>query len=205
MRPRSLRHAIPTIVSLVLSASPALAIDPPPPPPASAPRATRGEVEVSYGLYGGASNWIGDVATYPTALIIGFRLFGIVTPYVGGALGYGAVDQRLLTRLSIGASVGYTIAHRFRPRAFVAVVHQHEESLAAVAQQPFGAVLGIGTGIRHRAGTHFGVGFDFIAWHGAGWDVSIGPDVSAMYLTYSSGPSWYLLAGGSIAGHFRLF
>jgi hypothetical protein len=165
---------------------------------------THGEIEVGANVAGGASTWSGDPVGYG-GLTLGFRLFRVVTPYVGGALGYGGVDERLLTRLTFGLSVGVTIAERFRPYAFGAFVHQHEESLAAVAEQPFGAVLGIGNGIRHRAGTHFGVGFEFVLLRRPNLDFTVAPELSAMYLTYSSGPDWYFVGGATARFHYRLF
>jgi hypothetical protein len=171
---------------------------------APAPRPARGALTFGLGLSGGASGWSGDGVGYG-ALSFGLRLARVVTPYVGIALGYGAVDQRLLTRLTIGADVGVTVASRYRPHAFAAFVHQHEESLASVAEQPAGAVLGIGTGIRHRAGAHFGAGFDWRVRDGESLQLWLGPTVEATYLTYSSGPSWYFTAGVALTGTLRLW
>lgn len=136
---------------------------------------------------------------------VGLRLYRVVTPFVGAATGYARVDQRQLTRLTVGVGLGGMIQQRFHPRGFVAVVHQHEESLAAVAQEPFGALLGIGRGIRHRAGVLLGAGFDVVVRAERGWDTTVGPELSAMYLTYSSGPDWYFLAGVTAAAHVPLF
>lgn len=175
------------------------------PAAASAPAApARGELFVALGVSGGASDWSGDPLGYG-GLALGMRLFRLVTPYVGVALGYGRVDERLLTRLSFGVDIGWTFAQRFRPRVYAAFVHQHEESLAAVSQEPFGAVLGIGLGIRHRAGVHAGLGFDFVIRTRPNYDITIGPDFSFMNLTYSSGPNWYYMAGVTASGHIRLF
>lgn len=176
------------------------------PQPAARPARppARVELAVGVGIAGGSSNWTSDPAGYG-AMTLGVRLFRIVTLFAGGALGYARVDQRLLTRLTFGVEVGGYILNRFYPRGYVAFVHQHEESLAAVAQEAGGALLGIGSGIRHRAGVHAGIGFDFVLTRRAAFDLTIGPDVSFTYLTYSSGPSFYVLAGATFAGHFRLF
>ena len=191
--------SVPSPTAVETSHTPVIARD----RPAPAPTLARGELHVAFGFTGGASEWSGDPVGY-AALQLGFRLFRFVTPYVGVALGYGRIDQRLLTRLSIGVDLGWTFG-RFRPHAFVAWVHQHEESLAAVAQEPAGAVFGIGLGIRHRAGVHAGVGFDVVMLRRANYDLALGPDVSFMNLTYSSGPQWYYLAAINLSGHFRLF
>ncbi len=158
------------------------------PSPSSAARATGAATVLGYGGFS-----------------VGLQLWRIVTPFVGASLGYARVDQRLLTRLTVGVDVGHTFADRYRPRLFAAFVHQHEESLASVAEQPFGAVLGIGDGIRHRAGAYFGAGFDWRFFRRGSLQLAVGPELSAMYLTYSSGPSWYLFGGISLTGQVRLW
>lgn len=171
---------------------------------ASAPRPARGALTFGVGLSGGSSVWSGDGLGYG-AVSFGLRFARIVTPYAGLGLGYARVDQRLLTRLSIGVDVGVTFATRVRPHLFAAFVHQHEESLAAAAEQPAGTVLGIGNGIRHRAGAHFGAGVDWRVRDGESLQLWLGPTVDAMYLTYSSGPSWYITAGVALTGTLRLW
>lgn len=164
----------------------------------------RGELLVAMGVSGGASNWSGDPAGYGS-VILGFRLFGVVTPFAEARVGGGVVDQRLLTLLSLGIAGSFQATKTISPRAFVGAVHQHEESFAAVAEQPFGAILGIGGGIRHRAGVQFGVGCDFTLLEKEKFVLSLGPEARAAYLTYSSGPSWYWQLGASASAHFRLF
>lgn len=176
----------------------------PAPAPAGAPTRTRGEFQIALGLAGGATDWSGDYTGYG-ALKLGLRLFRIAGPFVEGRLGYGIVDQRLLTLISVGIEGGAHIHDRFFPRGFVAFVHQHEESMAAVAEEPFGAVLGIGNGIRHRAGAKFGAGLDIVVHRGKTYDLTLGPEVTFAYLTYSSGPSWYGMVGAVAGGNFRVF
>lgn len=198
-------HLISDIVSLSPRQPAALAL-----PSATAPStaraapSTRGELHVGLGLQGGTSNWPGDPLGYGS-VTVGVRLLRVLTPFVGGALGYARIDQRLLTRLNVGLALGTHIHQRFYLRGHLSLVHQHEESLAAVAQEPLGATLGIGHGIRHRAGLHFGAGFDVVLQRTASYELTLGPDLSAIYLAYSSGPSWCFLAGITAAGHFRLF
>ena len=40
---------------------------------------------------------------------------------------------------------------------------------------------------------------------GGGVQLAVGPELSAMYLTYSSGPSWYLFGGVALTGQVRLW
>lgn len=171
-------------------------------PPAADP--PKGEIYVDLSLGGGASDWSGDLVSYG-ALKLGMRLFGVVTPFVQGRLGYGIVDQRSLILLSIGVQGGYLLGERYYPRALVAFIHQHEESIAAVADHPIDASLGIGGGIRHRAGVQMGIGLDIIVYRAPRYDITVGPEATAAYLTYSSGPSWYGVASAVGALHFQVF
>ncbi len=88
------------------------------PPPvvaqvASAPRPTGGALTFGVGLSGGSSVWSGD-GLGDGAVSFGLRLAGVVTPYAGLGLGYARVDQRLLTRLSIGVDDDLSRAERDR-------------------------------------------------------------------------------------------
>jgi hypothetical protein len=168
------------------------------------PTRTRGELFVGLGGSAGLSDWAGDPAGYGS-LGLGLRLYEIITPFVEGRVGMGRVDQRMLTFLSVGIAGTFHASKKIAPRAFVGAVHQHEESLAAVAQEPAGALLGIGGGIRHRAGVQFGVGCDFTVYDKARFILTVGPELRGAYLTYSSGPSWYGQIGAVANGHFRLF
>lgn len=72
-----------------------------------------GRLDVALGLSAGGTSWSTDPLGYGS-LELGVRLLRIVTPYVGGALGYARVDQRLLTRITVGVSVGALVGERFR-------------------------------------------------------------------------------------------
>jgi hypothetical protein len=170
------------------------------------PEATppRGELFVGLGGSAGLTNWSGDPVSYGS-LGLGLRLFEIITPFVEARVGGGRVDQRMLTFLSIGIAGTFHASKKIAPRAFVGAVDQHEESLAAVAEEPAGALLGIGGGIRHRAGVQLGVGCDFTVYEKGRFILTVGPELRGAYLTYSSGPSWYGQIGAAVNGHFRLF
>lgn len=168
------------------------------------PARTRGELFAGLGGSAGLTDWSGDPISYG-AFGLGLRLYEMITPFAEARIGYGRVDQRLLTFLSIGVMGTYHVTNKIAPRILVGAVHQHEESLAAVAQEPWGAVLGIGGGIRHRAGVQFGVACDFKVYDKGRFVLSVGPELRGAYLTYSSGPSWYGQLGAVAQGHFRLF
>jgi hypothetical protein len=189
---------------LCLLGAPSLAHADEPSPPAPREPAPRGELFVAVSSALGTTDWRTDVTGYG-GLAVGLRLFGVVTPFAEGRLGYGSVDQRLLTFLSLGVRAGFYATDRVFPRAHVGFVHQHEESLAAVAEEPFGAVLGIGPGIRHRAGVQFGLGCDFTLLRRSKFTLALGPELVGAYLGYSSGPSLYGFVGANLGAHFALF
>lgn len=194
------RHVGPVVVALVLCAAmPAGAAEEEP-----KPTRTRGELFVGVGGTAGLSNWSGDALSY-SSLALGVRLYEIITPFAEARVGMGMVDQRLLTFLSLGIAGTFHISKKVAPRVLVGAVHQHEESLAAVAQEPAGALLGIGGGIRHRAGAQLGLACDFTVYEKGRLIITVGPEVRGAYLTYSSGPSWYGQLGAVANGHFRLF
>ncbi|MDC3961748.1 hypothetical protein [Polyangium jinanense] len=191
------------LVCLLGFPSLARAADEPPPAPTQE-AAPRGELFVAVSSALGTTDWRTDVTGYG-GFAVGLRLFGIVTPFAEGRLGYGTVDQRLLTFLSLGVRAGWQATPRVYPRAHVGFVHQHEESMASVAEEPFGAVLGIGPGIRHRAGVQFGLGCDFTLLRRSKFTLALGPELVGAYLGYSSGPNLYGFVGANLGAHFALF
>ena len=125
----------------------------------SGARAARaGDFQLEIGLTGAATEWRGDAAVY-SSLELGYRFADIVGIYAMGRLGYGAVDERMLTLLGIGAQVWGRIGVA-RPYARIGFAHQHEESLVVVRDDVGGALLGVGDGIRHRAGGEGAIGVD---------------------------------------------
>lgn len=172
------------------------------------PRPRRVELLAALGLSGGGSRWAGDGLGYG-AVLLGVRLFRAVAAFGEVRLGYGSVDQRLLTFLSLGLQGGYPIPiggrDRLWPYARLGFVHQHEESLAAVVENAGGALLGIGSGIRHRAGLQAALGLDVLLYQGRRGEVALGPQVLLAYLGYSSGPDLYGAAGVQLGGSLGLF
>jgi hypothetical protein len=164
----------------------------------------RGEFFVGLGTSVGLTDWAGDPAGYGS-FGIGLRLFEVVMPFAEARVGYGRIDQRLLTFLSLGVAGTFHPTPKIAPRILIGAVHQHEESLAAVAQEPAGALLGIGGGIRHRAGVQLGLACDFTVYQKEKFIITVGPELRGAYLTYSSGPSWYGQIGAVASGYFRLF
>ena len=164
----------------------------------------RGQLLVGLGLLAGGTTWRGDPLG-AGSLTLGLRLYRAIALVVQGRLGYGRVDQRQLTGILVGLSGGGYLTDRSYGKVSALFIHQHEESIAAVAEQPGGALLGIGTGIRHRAGVQVGIGWEYVAYRQPSYEITVGPEAAISYLTYSSGPSVYGVAGIAAHGVFRLF
>ena len=176
----------PALLALPLAAALALA-------PLSA---TAGEVQLSIGLSGAASDWKSD-GTGSGTLRLGYRFIDLVGIYFLGKLGYGAVDDRVLTGLQLGAQVWGRLGI-LRPYLRLGLLHIHEEPWTAVTNEPAGALLGVGDGIRHRTGLELGGGLDIPFMKRQKWELLISLEGTADWVTYSSGPSWYW--GGGFQG-----
>ena len=120
--------------------------------------ARAGELQVALGAAGEATSWEGDSALY-SSLQVGWRFRDLVSIDFLGRLGYGEVDDRVLSYFSFGAELWGRLKST-RPHVRLGVVHQHEEPYAAITADPGGAIFGVGDGIRHRAGGQISVGLD---------------------------------------------
>ena len=167
---------------------------------ACSPRAAEaGEVQLDLGLGGEGSSWRSDGAGFGS-LQLGYRFKDIVAPYFLARIGYGAVDQRMLTFLSIGVQ-GWARIGQVRPFARFGLVHQHEETISSVAAEPFGAVFGVGDGIRHRAGLDGGLGVDIPFQKEKAWEFHVRIEALITGFPDPRGPSIY--AGGTLGLGFN--
>jgi hypothetical protein len=161
-----------------------------------APSAARaGEIQLAGGPGAYASSWRGD-ATFGQALKVGYRFADLVAIDSMGRLGYGTVDQRVITYLSVGGTI-YGRLGPARPYLRLAAVHQHEEPSPGVRADPYGTVFGVGDGIRHRAGFGSSLGVDYpIQRTKSGIEVTVGLDTSGVWFPDPRGPKIY--AGGAL-------
>jgi hypothetical protein len=156
--------------------------------------AEAGEVQLATGpgVYG--SSWRGD-SSFGQALRVGYRFGDLFAIDTLGRLGYGTVDERVITYLSLGGTL-YGRIGKVRPYARLAFVHQHEEPAPGVREDPFGAVFGVGDGIRHRAGFGSGLGLDLPIQKTKSVEVVVGIETSGVWFPDPRGPKLY--AGGSL-------
>ncbi len=156
--------------------------------------ACAGEIQVAGGPGAYGSSWRGDGSVGP-ALRLGYRIKDIVAIDTVGRLSYGTVDERLITYLSLGGTL-YGRLGRVRPYVRLAFVHQHEEPMPGVRDDPFGVVFGVGDGIRHRAGFGSSVGLDVPIAATKSAQVVVGVDVSSVWFPDPRGPALYV--GGAL-------
>lgn len=156
--------------------------------------AQAGEVQLASGpgVYG--SSWRGD-SSFGQALRVGYRFGDLVAVDSVGRLGYGTVDERVITYLSLGGTL-YGRIGKVRPYVRLAFVHQHEEPLPGVREDPFGTVFGVGDGIRHRGGFGSSLGLDLPVYKAKSTEMVVGLDTSGVWFPDPRGPKLY--AGGAL-------
>jgi len=159
--------------------------------------ASAGELDMNLGLQATTTGWPDDNGG-------GFALDASwwFRPWLGasfiGKEQYASVDDRMLSYFSINAAARHDLG-RLRLTGTLGLVHQHEESRAAIMQQPVQALFGVGDGIRHRAGSRagFSLGLPFTT-HGHG-DYFVALDLDGTGFADSDrGPRWMASAGLSI-------
>lgn len=160
-------------------------------------RADATEVQVASGPVANGSSWRGD-GSVSQSLKLGLRFKEMIAIDALTRLGYGTVDDRVLTYLSLGSTL-YGRIGVARPYVRVAVVHQHEEPTSAVRNDPFGALFGVGDGIRHRGGLGSSLGADFVVAKGRRAELVVGLDANGTWFPDPRGPSLYY-GGGLWAG-----
>ena len=118
--------------------------------------ATPVEIQTAVGTNTFASTWRHDFGL-GGELRLGVRFAHVFAIDFVGWEAIGGIDRRMNTGLSFGLA-GYIPLRPVHPYARLFVIHQHEEGLVSVENAPAGVVLGIGSGIRHRAGAGFNLG-----------------------------------------------
>jgi hypothetical protein len=112
--------------------------------------ALAGELQLDIAGIAAASTWRGDFGL-GGQLRLGYRFAKIVAVDFVGWEQYMAIDHRLDTGVTFGVS-GFLPLGIVRPFLRLFFIHQHEEALVSVEENPAGTIFGVGDGIRHRAG-----------------------------------------------------
>jgi hypothetical protein len=165
-------------------------------------RANGVEAQVALGPSVQASSWRGD-RSLNASLKVGLRIHRILALDALTRLGYAQVDDRMLTYLSLGSTL-YGKLGRTQPWIRLAAVHQHEESRAAIAEQPTGALFGVGDGIRHRGGGSLAIGLDVPVAGGGRGGRGHGGVAQGIWFPDPRGPQLYAGGGGWMGANFDL-
>jgi hypothetical protein len=150
------------------------------------------------------NDWEGDGAIFYGQSRFGYRA-NVPVGIVGHVReGYAKVDERLLTNLAIGVE-GRIPLETMTPWLRLSWMHQHEESIDFAKEEPFGVLVGVGRGIRHRGGIGFGSGLDVRFAKSGAFDWFAGGELFLDYLfaSESPGPSVYAGAALSIGASHR--
>ncbi len=159
--------------------------------------ARAGELDLNLGLQATHTAWDDDHAGGPTlAATYLFR------PWIGmsfiGKEQYGSIDERLMSYYSVNA-VFRTGLERFRLTGNAGFVHQHEETRAAIEDQPLASVFGVADGMRHRMATRAGGQLALPFHDHAKGDWYVGLDLDATYFADEDrGPRWMTSIGLSV-------
>lgn len=156
-------------------------------------RALAGDGTLDLGLTGGTSTWQGD-PTAGTLLRVGYRIDDWLGFHGMGRLGYASVDERALVLVGVGAQAWTTFGES-QPFVRLTLVHAHEEPVDAIPGDVFGALFGVGDGIRHRAGVEPAVGLDYRLWRDGPLDVVATAEASFQVFPDDRGPTLYVLGG----------
>jgi hypothetical protein len=125
---------------------------------ASSGDASAGEFQLDIAGSFGASTWRSDYMA-GGQLRLGYRFAKVFAIDAVGWEEFASVDKRMNTGLTFGVT-GFLPFERIRPSLRLYFIHQHEEGLVSVEESPFGTALGIGAGIRHRAGVGTTLGLE---------------------------------------------
>ncbi|MBI2375068.1 MAG: hypothetical protein HYV07_13815 [Deltaproteobacteria bacterium] len=162
------------------------------------------ELEILAAAGGGKTEWRSDVAASGTlegGLTIGDH-FAVIAL---SRLGYGTVDQRLLTLVSIGARYWTSEPSALlRPCLRFSLAHQHEESVSVIEGDPFAALFGIGDAIRHRGGFELGAGLDYALGSLGSTPLALASEVSTTWFYDDRGPHWFVAASVGLRARFML-
>ncbi len=150
------------------------------------------DFQLALGADAAGSEWRGDFAG-SGSLKLGFRFIDLIGVHFLAREGYALVDQRVITQLTLGTQIWGRLGIT-RPYARLGVLHQHEESIAVVADDVGTMLLGIGDGIRHRFGGELGGGLDVPFWTRKDLSFFAGVDVYAKLMPDDLGP--LVQAGG---------
>lgn len=170
--------------------------------------ASAGEADLNLGLQATTTDWPADHGG-GGHLDLGYWFASVGDTHFGakyvGKEHYATVDERLMTYLSINAAVRQDFGD-LRLVGTLGAVHQHEETREQLMEAPFSSALGIGDGIRHRAGARAGISVLMpVVKHRRGqFYIALDLDATA-FSEDTRGPRWMSSGGLSFGATFDFF
>jgi hypothetical protein len=162
----------------------------------SAP-ALAGELDLNFGLQATHTDWPEDAGGGPTLGATWWFKDWIGASFIGKEH-YAQVDQRYMSYFSLNAAFR-TEAGPLWLGGTIGVVHQHEETMAAIDAQPIASLFGVADGMRHRMASRLGaqLAYPFSDREKGNWYVAL--DLDGTYFAEEErGPQWMQSVGVSI-------
>jgi hypothetical protein len=159
--------------------------------------AAAGELDIDLGLQATTTDWPDDYGGGPA-----FEAGWWFKPWLGatfvGKEHYATVDDRYMSYFSVNAALRKQLGP-LRVSGTLGVVHQHEESRAAIMEEPFASLFGVADGIRHRMASRagFSLGLPFSSHEHGDYYVAFDLD-GTVFAEADRGPRWMSSAGLSI-------
>lgn len=169
---------------------------------ASATAASAGELDISGGVDGGATNRDNDGLFYSN-LRFGYVLRPHLTLALTGRTGGAASEERWIGGL-VGTVELWQQLGKLRGSLRLGGTHQHEAPTSSLEDRPLSVVGGVDDDISHRTGAVAGLAlaYDLVeAQHGM---VYGGLDVSTQLMVDDGGPRWYTTVGLALGFRLRL-
>jgi hypothetical protein len=156
-----------------------------------------GELDMGLGLQATTTGWPDDNGGGPVLDASWWFRPWIAATFVGKEH-YATVDDRFMSYFSVNGAVRHDLGP-LRLTGSLGVVHQHEESRAAIMEQPVQALFGVGDGIRHRMASRAGFSLGLpLSSHSHG-DYFVALDIDGTVFADSDrGPRWMSSAGLSL-------
>ena len=178
-----MRIAAPSLLCLVLAGH--------------ASSASAGELDIDLGLQATTTGWPDDHGGGPTLEAAWWFRPWLGASFIGKSH-YATVDDRFMSYFSVNGSVRRAVGP-LRLVGTLGVVHQHEESRAAIMEEPLASLFGVGDGIRHRMASRAGFSLGLPLSSHAHGDYYVALDIDGtLFADDDRGPRWMSSAGLSV-------
>jgi hypothetical protein len=159
--------------------------------------AAAGELDLNLGLQATHTGWPDDHGGGPSLAATWWWSSWIGATFLAKEH-YATVDDRFMSYFSLNAAVRREVSG-MRIGGTLGLVHQHEETRAAIEAQPLASIFGVADGMRHRMAARTGVQLAIPFRDRAKGDWYVALDLDATYFSEEDrGPRWMSSAGLSI-------